>query len=84
MNQRKDAFNHEIKQDILDKYGGEEYLKVPPKELIFSQNESYVEYSRTGRVVKGQERAPVMSRYEEDQLHGNHTAVWGSHWKEGK
>ncbi|KAI6659787.1 Pre-mRNA-splicing factor SLU7-like [Oopsacas minuta] len=84
VNQRKDAFNNEIKQEILDKYGGEEYLKVPPKELIFSQNERYIEYSRTGRVVKGEERAPVKSKYEEDKLDSNHTAVWGSYWKEGK
>ena len=84
MNQRKEDFNHEIKQDILDIYGGEEYLKVPDKEFIYSQNESYVEYSRTGRIIKGHERAPVKSRYEEDQYINNHVTVWGSYWKEEK
>ena len=43
-----------------------------------------MEYSRTGRVIKGEEKSPVKSKYEEDKLDQNHTAVWGSYWKEGK
>jgi pre-mRNA-processing factor SLU7 len=35
-----------------------------------------------GRVIKGQE-TKVKSRYEEDVLINNHTAVWGSWWKDG-
>ena len=35
--------------------------------------EDYVEYSRTGNVIKGQERAQIKSRYEEDLLINNHT-----------
>lgn len=46
--------NHqEQKQRILDKYGGSEHLDVPDARLLVGQTESYVEYDRTGRVVKG-------------------------------
>lgn len=51
---------------ILEKYGGEEYLKKAPKELLLGQNEGYVEYSRTGQVIKGREKAKVRSKYQED------------------
>ena len=49
-----------------------------------AQTENYVEYSRTGQVIKGQERAKVKSRYEEDVYPGNHTSVWGSYWEGGQ
>ena len=35
--------------------------------------EEYVEYSRQGNVIKGQEKAPVKSKYEEDVYNNNHT-----------
>ena len=37
-----------------------------------------MEYNAAGQVVRGQERARPRSRYEEDVLENNHTAVWGS------
>lgn len=40
-----------MSKSILDKYGGEEHLEAPPRELIFAQTEEYVEYSRCGRLV---------------------------------
>ena len=59
-------------------YGGEEHLSAPPKELLLAQTENYVEYSRSGAIVKGQERAKVKSRYEEDVYINNHTVGgWG-------
>lgn len=45
--------HQEQKQRILDKYGGSEHLDVPDARLLVGQTESYVEYDRTGRVVKG-------------------------------
>ena len=72
-----------VKQNILEKYGGEEYLEAPPPQLIFGQTEAYVEYSRRGDIVKGAQKATVRSIYEEDIYHNNHTSVWGSFWKEG-
>ncbi len=58
-------------------------IGVLPRELIFSQTEDYVEYSRHGKVLKGEEQTTVRSRYEEDVLNNNHTAVWGSWWAGG-
>ena len=54
------------KVSILEKYGGEEYLEQAPKELLQGQTEEYVEYSRTGQVVKGRERVKAKSKYPED------------------
>lgn len=38
-----------------------------------AQTEDYVEYSRHGAVIKGQEKAIARSKYEEDVLINNHT-----------
>lgn len=56
---KKDQFKSEMNQGILEKYGGEEYLEAPPRELLFSQTEDYVEYSRHGKVLKGEEQTIV-------------------------
>lgn len=64
-------------KELMDKYGGEEHLEAP-REILFSQNDNYVEYSRDGRVLKGRERAYEKSKYEEDVMVGNHTSTWGS------
>ncbi|KAF8796908.1 pre-mRNA-splicing factor SLU7-like [Argiope bruennichi] len=77
---KKEEVKDNIKGGIIEKYGGEEYLEAPPKELIFAQTEDYVEYSRQGQVVKGMEKAVVRSKYEEDVFVNNHTSVWGSFW----
>ena len=58
---------------ILPQYGGEEHLDAPPRELLLAQTEDYVEYSRHGAVLKGQEKAVARSKYEEDVLVNNHT-----------
>lgn len=81
---KKEEFKHSMKDGILEKYGGEEHLKVPPKQLIFAQTEDYVEYSRQGQVIKGTEKAIVRSKYEEDVYVNNHTSVWGSFWQDHK
>ncbi|KAL1736066.1 Pre-mRNA splicing Prp18-interacting factor-domain-containing protein [Schizophyllum commune] len=76
--QKKEELRDTTKVSILSKYGGEEYLKSAPKELLQGQTENYVEYSRSGQVIKGRERAKARSKYPEDVLINNHTAVWGS------
>lgn len=81
---KKEELKSEVKDTILDKYGGEEHLKAPPKSLLLAQTEEYVEYSRTGKIIKGQEKQVICSRYEEDVLINNHTTVWGSYWNFGK
>ncbi|XP_078406726.1 pre-mRNA-splicing factor SLU7 [Cetorhinus maximus] len=81
---KKEEFEKQQKGSILEKYGGQEHLNAPPRELLLAQTEDYVEYSRHGAVLKGQEKAVIRSKYEEDVLIGNHTSVWGSYWKEGR
>ncbi|EIN11897.1 pre-mRNA-splicing factor SLU7 [Punctularia strigosozonata HHB-11173 SS5] len=76
--QKKDTLKDKNKVSILSKYGGAEYLEAAPKELRQGQTEEYVEYSRTGQVVKGRERIKAKSKYAEDVYINNHTAVWGS------
>ncbi|KAJ3143146.1 mRNA splicing protein [Physocladia obscura] len=75
----------EVKKDsVLARYGGEEHLQAPPKELLLAQTEHYVEYSQTGKIIKGQEKASVKSKYEEDFFPQNHQSVWGSYWNSGR
>lgn len=63
---KKDQLKETNKGSILSKYGGEEYLEKAPKELLLGQTEDYVEYSQTGRILKGRERAKMKSKYAED------------------
>eukprot|EP00045_Choanoeca_perplexa_P017789 m.266908 g.266908 ORF g.266908 m.266908 type:complete len:562 (+) comp17631_c0_seq2:62-1747(+) len=81
---KKEQFQETQKQSILEKYGGAEHLQAPPKELLMAQTEHYVEYSQSGRVIKGNEKAKVQSKYEEDVYPGNHKSVWGSFWTQGR
>jgi len=80
---KKEEFKDGVKDNVLEKYGGEEHLKVPPRQLLLAQTENYVEYARDGRIIKGAEKQIIRSRYEEDVYHNNHSMVWGSFWKEG-
>ncbi|KAM5172226.1 pre-mRNA-splicing factor SLU7 isoform 1-T2 [Mantella aurantiaca] len=81
---KKEDFKEEQKKSILEKYGGQEHLDAPPAELLLAQTEDYVEYSRHGTVIKGQEKAVARSKYEEDVLINNHTCIWGSYWRDGR
>ncbi|KAG2043674.1 Pre-mRNA splicing Prp18-interacting factor-domain-containing protein [Suillus americanus] len=76
--EKKEMMKDVNKVSILAKYGGEEYLEHVPRELINGQTEDYVEYSRTGQIIKGKERAKARSKYPEDVYVNNHTDVWGS------
>ncbi|XP_026290306.1 pre-mRNA-splicing factor Slu7 [Frankliniella occidentalis] len=82
--QHKEEFKGKVKSDVLQRYGGEEHLDAPPKALLLAQTEDYVEYSRTGKILKGAEKPVVRSKYEEDIYPNNHTSVWGSFWKDGQ
>ena len=70
---KKGDFQSNQKQSVLERYGGEEHLQVPPRELLLAQTEQYKEYSRSGNVIKGQDRAVAKSRYDEDVFINNHT-----------
>ena len=75
---KKEDLKDKSKVSILEKYGGEEHLERMPKELLSGQTDNYVEYSRSGNVIKGREKAKAMSKYTEDVYPSNHTSVWGS------
>lgn len=81
---KKEEIKSSVKDSVLDKYGGDEYLKVPPKQLLLAQTENYVEYSRDGRIIKGAEKQIIRSKYEEDVYPGNHSSIWGSYWNAGR
>ncbi|GAU99106.1 hypothetical protein RvY_10150 [Ramazzottius varieornatus] len=81
--EKKTEFKQNIGKNILQKYGGEEYLEAPPKEMLLAQTETFIQYSRGGDVLKGLEKPVVRSRYEEDVYNQNHTTVWGSFWENG-
>jgi hypothetical protein len=51
---KKEEFKNIVRESVLDKYGGQEHLQAPPKELLMAQTEHYVEYSKFGTVVKGE------------------------------
>lgn len=72
---KKEEVKSSIQESILERYGGKEHLKVPPKALLLAQTEDYVEYSRTGKIIKGAEKPVVSSRYEEDIYINNHLSV---------
>jgi len=81
---KKDNQKKSQRDAIIQQYGGEEHLQDPSQKLAFAQTEQYVEYSRDGRVIKGQESHTPKSKYEEDVYVHNHTSVWGSYWNQGK
>lgn len=81
---KKEQFKSKVQEDVLERYGGEEHLNAPPKSLLLAQTEDYTEYSRSGRIIKGQEKEVIRSKYEEDIYINNHTSVWGSFWRGGK
>ncbi|TKY85551.1 hypothetical protein EX895_005713 [Sporisorium graminicola] len=76
--QRKEKLRDETKGSILDKYGGAEHFDALPRELLTGQTEQYVEYNQAGKLVKGLDKVVPKSRWDEDVLENNHTAVWGS------
>ncbi|KAI3421085.1 hypothetical protein GPALN_014711 [Globodera pallida] len=73
-----------LKNELLDKYGGEEHLHSLPRELVLAQTEKYVEYNRKGKVIKGDDRPTARSRYVENVSANNHSTVWGSYWRDGR
>jgi pre-mRNA-processing factor SLU7 len=67
--EKKAELKDTTKASILATYGGEEFLHAAPRELRQGQTEDYVEYSRTGQVIKGRERAKNRSKYPEDGMY---------------
>lgn len=71
------------KKMLLDKYGVQESYAVKDKTSVV-ENETYVEYDSRGRVKGHGAVGKKKSMYVEDVLINNHTAVWGSWWRDFK
>lgn len=50
---KKDEYKNDVKKNILEKYGDPSHLQTPTTELLLEQSERYIEYSRTGNIIKG-------------------------------
>eukprot|EP00697_Spironema_sp_BW2_P016052 gnl/Spiro4/7150_TR3724_c0_g1_i1.p1 gnl/Spiro4/7150_TR3724_c0_g1~~gnl/Spiro4/7150_TR3724_c0_g1_i1.p1 ORF type:complete len:550 (+),score=167.18 gnl/Spiro4/7150_TR3724_c0_g1_i1:76-1650(+) len=79
----EEASSHQ-KSALLDKYGGGEHINSLPAAIVYAQTDQYVEYSRDGRIIKGDEKQIIRSRFAEDEYINNHTSVWGSFWSNGQ
>ena len=80
--EKKNQFVRTVQEQLIDRYGGEEHLNSIPRELVVeAQTEQYVEYNRFGKVIKGDQRATIKSKYVEDVHENEHTSVWGSFWR---
>ncbi|XP_012284202.1 pre-mRNA-splicing factor SLU7 [Orussus abietinus] len=81
---KRDELKEKARDSVINRYGGEKHLDAPPTSLLLAQTEQYVEYSRYGKIIKGQDRQIIRSKYEEDVYPNNHTSVWGSYWQNGQ
>ena len=52
--------------------------------LRLGQTETYLEYSKDGRIIKGALAVAPRTKYAEDVLEQNHLAVWGSYYSKTK
>lgn len=80
---KKKGLDERRQDEIVKKYGGQEYTKPDPGIEGVQQTEAYVEYSSDGRALKGGKEVIPVSKYPEDILEKNHTAIWGSYYKDG-
>ncbi|CAF0933177.1 unnamed protein product [Adineta steineri] len=79
--EKKNQFVKTVQEQLIERYGGEEHLNSIPRELVVeAQTEQYVEYNRFGKVIKGDQRATIKSKYVEDVYENEHTSIWGSYW----
>jgi pre-mRNA-processing factor SLU7 len=80
---RKNAIEERRRADIIARYGGQEH-SINNRDLSgLHQSETFVEYDREGKLVKGKETARPISKYPEDMFEGKHTTVWGSFYADG-
>lgn len=96
---RGEELKDKKRKQVLDRYGGEEYLDNAGKQSDQTQEERATrfgvshaeqEYGRDGRLAsttaagsKQKKRAPIPCKYEEDIHVNGHTSVWGSYFHKG-
>lgn len=81
---KKKNLEERRREQIVSKYGGEEYTKRSEALEGVDQTEAYVEYSSDGRAIKSSKQVIPVSRYAEDVLDKNHKSIWGSFYRDGK
>lgn len=81
---KKSEYTKKMKEAILERYGGAEYMNTIPKELLIAQTDICLEYSQDGRIIESGKRILARSRYIEDLHPLNHTSIWGSWWCDSK
>lgn len=68
------------KKMLEEKYGvSSAAMPKSLRDMTLVESEKYVEYDETG-AIKGAPKVKAKSKYPEDVLINNHTAVWGSWW----
>ncbi|KAL8997030.1 MAG: hypothetical protein Q9169_003621 [Polycauliona sp. 2 TL-2023] len=79
--QDSDAKREAQRKQLLEKYGGENYLQLDStKKSTITESDRYIEYDESG-AIKGAPKLVAKTKYTEDILINNHTSVWGSWWK---
>lgn len=81
---KKNALQQKTSANIIEKYGGQDHSR--PDQAIdgVQQTEAYTEYNADGKVISRAKQVVPASSYAEDILEKNHTAIWGSYFKDGK
>ena len=60
--------------------GSDKFMNQLDPRLKLGQTESYSQYSRDGRIIKGAGKVIPKTKYDEDVFINNHTSVWGSYF----
>lgn len=54
--ERKRLLKTQVKESVLERYGGAEHLQAPPRDLLLAQSEVFTRYNRDGTLVQGPEK----------------------------
>eukprot|EP00826_Nyctotherus_ovalis_P033762 TRINITY_DN2750_c0_g2_i1.p2 TRINITY_DN2750_c0_g2~~TRINITY_DN2750_c0_g2_i1.p2 ORF type:complete len:425 (-),score=151.44 TRINITY_DN2750_c0_g2_i1:71-1345(-) len=77
--QKKELIKAKKQEELLAKYGGEEYLN-PPEEFVPEEVDEYQEYDQDGNLVAAGHKKLKRTRYQEDVYVNSHASVWGSYY----
>lgn len=78
--QEEEALKKKLQSEVLEKYGGSQYMAERPVELATAPVEGARIPKDTDQAIGGSGK----SIYPEDVYPGNHSSVWGSYYKDSK
>jgi len=79
--EKKKTMEDSKRKAILAKYTDGQAIPTLDPRLRLGQTEAYIEYNADGRVKStNADQVIVRTKYEEDVMINNHTAVWGSYY----